>query len=284
MLSAFRLFAAALFMFVGLNLANAQEQQKIRIGMLSWEDTASVSLITGKFLEKEGFQIETTNFSEWGIAFGALMKGDVDLLMAHINYVASDYWRKHNGQLEKVSVVSHGLNQGLVVPSYMAINSIEELNSVSDQVGGKIIGIEPGSGLMREVGDAVKAYGLNYQVIDGSTAAMTAQLKSSLERKEPIVTMLWEPSWMIQKFDVRFLADPKHVFAPPQTYYWLAKKGFSEKNAHAREAVASVYIPIGDVTRIASDINDGKTMDEAVDLWWNANTELVDKWSIMSSK
>ena len=283
-MGAFRVLVAALFMLVGVNIAHAQEQQKIRVGMLSWEDTASVSLITAKFLEKEGFAVETTSFSEWGIAFGALIKGDVDILMAHINYVASDYWQKNNRQLEKISVVSHGLNQGLVVPSYMAINSIEELNSVSDQVGGKIIGIEPGSGLMREVGMAVKEYGLNYQVIDGSTAAMTAQLQSTLERKEPIVTMLWEPSWMIQKFDVKFLADPKHVFAPPQSYYWLGKKGFSEKNPHAREAIASVYVPIGDVTRIASEIKDGKTMEEAIDMWWNANTELVDKWSIMSSR
>jgi hypothetical protein len=49
--------------------------------------------------------------------------------------------------------------------------------------GGKIIGIEPGSGLMREAHAAVDAYGLKYQIVDGSTAAMVAQLQSTRPRK-----------------------------------------------------------------------------------------------------
>ncbi|WP_322034744.1 glycine betaine ABC transporter substrate-binding protein, partial [Burkholderia sp. BCC1970] len=70
----------------------------------------------------------------------------------------------------------------------------------------------------------------DYTLVDGSTAAMVAQLQSTLERKQPMVTILWTPSWMVQKFKVKFLNDPKHVFAPPQTYYWIAKKGFSQAN------------------------------------------------------
>lgn len=284
MLKLFRAVAAGLAMLAAASLAHAQEPQKLRMGMMGWEDTASVSLITARFLEEEGFDVEVVTFSEWGIAFGALTKGDVDLLMAHINYVASDYWERYNSRLEKVSVVSFGLKQGLVVPSYMPITSIEELNSVRDEVGGKIIGIEPGTGLMREVHEAVEAYGLDFQVIDGSTAAMTAQLQSTLERKEPIVTMLWTPSWMIERFDVRFLDDPKQIFAPPQAYYWIAAKGFSESHPHAREAIASVYVPLEDISRIAAEINDGKTMEQAVDDWWASNTELVGKWSVMSER
>lgn len=275
---------AGLLLLAFGSLAHAQEPQKLRMGMMGWEDTAATSLITARFLEKEGFEVEVVTFSEWGIAFGALNSGDVDLLMAHINYVAADYWERFNSRLEKVSVVSFGLVQGLVVPSYMPITSIEELNSVRDEVGGRIIGIEPGTGLMREVAEAVEAYGLDYQVVDGSTAAMTAQLRSTMERQDPIVTMLWTPSWMIQQFDVRMLEDPKGIFAPPQAYYWIAAKGFSAENPHAREAIASVYVPIEDVNRIASEINDGMTMDQAIDHWWEANTELTDKWSVMSER
>jgi glycine betaine/proline transport system substrate-binding protein len=186
---------------------------------VGWEDLKPISLITRKFLEQEGFTVELTDFSEWGIAYAALAKGDADVLISQINYVASDYWAKNKNRLEKVSVVSHGLRQGLVVPSTMPINSVDQLKEVADQVDHKIIGIEPGSGLMREAGEALKAYDLDYTIVEGSTAAMTAQLQASLQRGEPLVTMNWEPSWMVQKYDVKFLDDPKHVFAPPQTYY-----------------------------------------------------------------
>jgi glycine betaine/proline transport system substrate-binding protein len=213
-----------------------------------------------------------------------LTKGDVDILISHINYTAADYWAKNKNRLEKVSPVSHGLYQAFVVPNYMDIDSIEQLNSVADQVDGKIVGIEPGSGLMREAAIAVKEYGLNYQIIDGSTAAMVAQLQSAIDRKEPIVTMLWDPSWMMQKFPVKFLKDPKGIFAPWQTYYWIARKGFSAENEHAREALASVYVQISDVSAINAEMNDGKSVEEAVENWWQKNTELVGKWSELGSR
>ena len=273
----------AVSLWLGIGLAHA-EQKALKMGMLAWEDTKSTSLITKKFLEKEGFKVDTTEFAEWGIAFAALKKGDIDLLVSHINYVASDYWSKSNSSLEKVSVASHGLNQGLVVPSYMPVDSVDQLNSVKDQVGGKIIGIEPGSGLMREVANAVKEYKLDYQLIEGSSPAMTAQLQGTLQRKEPIVTMLWTPSWMALRFDVKFLKDPKGVFAPPQSYYWIARKGWSAENPHARESLASVFVPIEDVSGISAALNTGKTMEAAVDDWWTRNASLVARWSVMSSQ
>ena len=277
------IFVAAAITVFGTASTYAQEST-IKMGTMGWEDLTPISLITKKFLEQEGFTVELTDFSEWGIAYAAVAKGDVNILSSQINYVASDYWARNKNRLEKISVVSHGLRQGLVVPSYMPVDSVEQLNEVADQVNGKIIGIEPGSGLMREADDALKAYDLKYTIVEGSTAAMTAQLKASLQRNEPLVTMLWEPSWMVQKYDVKFLDDPKHVFAPPQTYYWIGRKGFSAENSRAREVIASVYVPIDDITAINAEMNDGKSVEEAVDVWWEANADLVKRWSVMASE
>lgn len=270
------LVAATLMAFATLS-AYAQEKV-VKIGYLPWEDCYSTTLITKKYLEKNGYKVELTQFSEWGIAFAAASKGDVDMFVTLPDYTTSDYWAKSKNRLERISAVSFGLYQGLVVPSYMNINSIDELNTVADSVGGKIIGIEPGTGLMREVANAIKAYDLNFEVVDGSTAAMTAQLQSSIERKEPVVTMLWTPSWMVQKFDVKYLKDTKNVFSPSQAYFWVAKKGFSEANPEARGLISSVFVDIDDVTALAAEMNSGKTMEQAVDAWWEAHANLVDRW------
>lgn len=275
-----KMAAIATFSLLGASVAQAQEKT-VHMGTMGWEDLTPISLITKKFLEKQGYEVDLTTFSEWGISFGALASGDIDILISQINYVTSDYWAKSHTRLEKISVVSHGLNQGLVVPSYMSVDSVDQLNEVRDEVGGQIIGIEPGSGLMREVVQAVEEYDLDYQVIDGSTAAMVAQLQSSMERKEPIVTMLWEPSWMVQKYDVKFLKDSKGVFAPPQSYYWIGGKGFSAENPGVREALASVFVPIEDITQINGDMNDGMSVEQAVDAWWDNHAELIEKWSVM---
>ncbi|PVZ41203.1 glycine betaine ABC transporter substrate-binding protein [Pseudomonas sp. CC120222-01a] len=260
----------------------AADKPVIKIGTLPWEDFIPLSDIAKHFLEKQGFRVEVTTLPDWGIAFAAVARGDVDIMISNINYVTADYWQKSYQNLEKVSVVSHGLRQGIVVPDYVPIKSIEELDGIKDQVGGKIIGIESGSGIMRDTADVIKQYGLHYTLLEGSTAAMTAQLQSAIERKAPIVTMLWQPSWMDMKFKVRYLDDPKGVFPPAQTYYWIAKKGFSNANPRVREALASVYVPIDDITAINMWVNQGMTMQQAVEKWWGQNTRLVDKWAVMA--
>jgi len=267
-----------------LTLTPSAYAQSIKMGSMSWGNLHAPSLITKKFLEKHGREVGLTMFSEWGIAFAALSRGDIDLLVAGPDGFTSDYWARYKNRLERVSVVNHGLFQGLVVPSWMEVDSVEQLNSVADQVRGRIIGVEPGTGLMREAAAAIKAYGLNYQLIDGSTPAMVAQLKSALERREPIVTMLWTPSWMVQSFDVKFLKDPKGLFAPPQSIYWVGRKGFFDNDARARELVATVYVPLAEVVDMMTAMNNGKTIEQAVDEWWESHQALVEKWSVIGDK
>jgi glycine betaine/proline transport system substrate-binding protein len=264
---------------VGMTMLSAQAEEKtITVGTMSWEDLTPITGITKKVLEDAGYTVKVVDFSEWGIAYAALSKGDIQILASQTDYVAQDYWDKNKKRLEKISPVSHGLYQAIAVPNYVTIDSTDQLNDNADKFGGKIVGIEPGSGLMRDAASAVKAYGLKLQLVEGSTAAMTAALKSAVDRKEWIAVTIWEPSWMMQKFPVKFLKDPKGIFPPPQSYYWIGKKGFSAEYPHAREVIASVYVPLADITAINGEVSDGKKMDEAVKAWTDAHADLLKRW------
>ncbi|QEU09834.1 glycine betaine ABC transporter substrate-binding protein [Paracoccus yeei] len=279
------IFKAILAGAVALGLASPvlAQDKVIKMGTMSWEDLTPITGITKKVLEDKGYTVEVTPFSEWGIAYAALAKGDVQILASQTDYVAQDYWQRNKNRLEKISPVSHGLFDGIAVPAYVDIDSLDQLNDRADAFGGKIIGIEPGAGIMRETGDAIEAYGLKLQLVEGSTAAMTAALKSAVDRKEPIAVTLWEPSWMAQKFDIKFLKDPKGAFPPPQSYYWIGQKGFSEENPEAREAIASVFVPKEEITAINGAVNDGKTMDQAIADWIAAHGDLIGRWSNIKS-
>lgn len=270
---------------VGITALSAHAADKtITIGTMSWEDLTPITGITKKVLEDSGYTVKVVPFSEWGIAYAALSKGDVQLLASQTDYVAQDYWNKNKKRLEKISPVSHGLFQAIAVPKYVPIDSIEQLNENADKFGGKIVGIEPGSGLMKDTANAVKDYGIKLQLVEGSTAAMTAALKSATDRKEWIAVTIWEPSWMAQKYDVKFLKDPKGVFPPAQSYYWIGQKGFSAENPHAREVIASVYVPLADIALINSAVNDGKTMDEAIKAWTDSHADLLKRWENIKSE
>jgi glycine betaine/proline transport system substrate-binding protein len=88
----------------------------------------------------------------------------------------------------------------------------------------------------------------------------------------------------MQKYDVKFLTDPKAIFAPAQSYYWIGKKGFSAENPHAREVIASVYVPLADITSINGEVKDGKTMDEAVNAWTDSHADLLKRWENIKSE
>ncbi len=271
------LLAAAV---AGLSAMPGWAQDKvIKMGTMSWEDLTPITGITRHVLEKAGYTVEVTSFSEWGIAYAALVNGDTEIMVSQIDYVAQDYWDRHKNRLEKISPVSHGLYQAVAVPSYVTIDSMEQLNENADKFNNRIVGIEPGSGLMREAADSVTQYGLSLQLIEGSTAAMTAALQSAIERNEWIAVTVWEPSWMAQRFDIKWLADPKGVFAPAQSYYWVGQNGFSAENPHAREVLAGIYVPLADINAINGAVNEGKTMDEAVADWVAGNEDLITRWS-----
>jgi len=274
--------ALAAAAMLGLSMVPGHAQEKtIEMGTMSWEDLTPISGITKKVLEDAGYTVNVQQFAEWGIAYAALTKGDIQILASQTDYVAQDYWNKNKSRLEKISPVSHGLFDGIAVPAYVPIDSIEELNA--DKFDGKIIGIEPGAGLMRETDDAVDGYDLDLTLVEGSTAGMTAALKSAVDRQEWIAVTLWEPSWMAQKFDLKFLQDPKGVFPPPQTYYWIGQKGFSEENPEARELLASVFVPKDDITAMNGAVKDGKSMDEAVAEWVSAHGDLLERWENIKS-
>jgi glycine betaine/proline transport system substrate-binding protein len=276
-----KLFRAALGALAILSMAAGSghaQDRTIKMGTMSWEDLTPITGITKKVLEDAGYTVEVTSFSEWGIAYAALAKGDTQVMVSQTDYVAQDYWDRNKNRLEKISPVSHGLYQGIAVPSYVTIDSLEQLNESADKFDNKIIGIEPGAGLMRDTADAVSEYGLKLQVVEGSTAGMTAALKSAYDRQEWIAVTLWEPSWMVQKFDVKYLQDPKGVFPPPQTYYWIGQEGFSEEYPHAREVMASVFVPIEDITAINGELSDGKSMDQAVADWIASHADLIERW------
>ena len=97
---------------------------------------------------------------------------------------------------------------GLVVPSYVTISSIEELNGHKDEFRNEIIGIDVGAGLMNETERVIQEYPVELTLKPSSGATMVAFLQKSIENKEWIVVTGWTPHWMFSRYDLKFLDDP----------------------------------------------------------------------------
>ncbi|WP_333827224.1 glycine betaine ABC transporter substrate-binding protein [Pararhodobacter sp.] len=276
--------ATACAVALGLATPASAEATTIRMGVMQWETMVMTSAITQEMLERHGFEVETVEFQEWGVAFATLARGDVDIMVSHPDYAAADYWERFARRLEKLSVVSYGYNAGLIVPSYVTINSIDELNDHRDEFGGRIIGVEPGSGMMRQSENVVNEYELDYEIIEGSGPVAVAALRSAMDRGEWIVSMYWTPSWVFQDFDIKFLDDPLGVQEPTETYVWIARQGFSVENPRARESIASVFVPEPALTQMTGWVMEGSSIEEAVTRWIDANTARLDRQAVIGTE
>ena len=110
------------------------------------------------------------------------------------------------------------------------IDSLDELAENADLFGDRIVGIEPGSGLMRITGDdVVPGYGWgDMELVESSTPAMLAELKKATDAGENIVVTLWRPHWAYNAFPVKDLEDPQGLLGDAEEIHTVAASSFGE--------------------------------------------------------
>lgn len=252
-----RLISAALVGITMTSAATAAKAKEITIGWTAWSDAEAVTQITKQVLEqKMGYKVKLQLLAI-ALQYSALAKGDIDMMeMAWLPKTHADYYAKVKNKVEDLGILYKGASLGWVVPDYIPkpeLNSIPDLKkpAVREKLGGKIIGIDPGAGLMRLSKKAIKEYGLtHYTLVASSGAGMTAALKRAITRKKWIVVTGWRPHWMFGAFKLRYLKDPKKALGGKEQIHALARKGFRKDDPKVAAFVSRINIPLGILERV----------------------------------
>jgi glycine betaine/proline transport system substrate-binding protein len=113
---------------------------------------------------------------------------------------------------------------------YMTVDSIEQLAEHGDELRHRIIGIDPGAGIMHKTREAMEAYGLeDFRLIEGSEVAMVAELSHAIRRQRWIVVTGWLPHWVFARWELKFLEDPKNVFGDRGNINTIVRQGLEEE-------------------------------------------------------
>lgn len=151
--------------------------------------------------------------------------------------------------------------------------------SVGQQVDYKIIGIDPGAGLMKATDKVMSEYELkDWELVEGSSAAMTAALTQAYKDQKPIIVTGWTPHWMFSKFDMKYLEDPKGVYGTDEQIHTIVRKGLKEDHPSAYAFLDKFSWTPADMEKVMLDITDGKKPEEAADAWMKENEPLVNQW------
>lgn len=252
--------------------------KRISMGMVEgWAEGNAMTLVTQAFFAQKGYHVVTHKAAP-NLLLASMDNGDTDVFM--------NVWlpTTHGDKIKPFKNISsagmnyQGARLGLVVPTYVDINSIEELNDNRAKFGGKIIGIERGSGMAIYTDTVVMDYDLQYRQLNSSMIAMASELQKAVDENRWIVVTAWQPHWLFGRFDLKFLDDPKKVYGDAEHIETFTRKGFNRDFPALYRYFQHAFFDKEIMNDLLAKMEDSKNKKETAKQWVKEHQELVDSW------
>lgn len=107
---------------------------------------------------------------------------------------------------------------------------------------------------------------------------MNAQLKRAVQNKDEIVITGWSPYWIFQRYDLKYLDDPKGTMGRAESIHTMTRKGLKKDMPEAYKILDNFKWDVKDMESIMLEIEDGKDPEKATSEWIENNRDKVDKW------
>lgn len=253
---------------------------EIDLGFVQWACAeASTHLAQAVIEDKLGYDVSVTALEAAGM-YSGIAEGDLDAqTTAWLPVTHADYMDQYGDQLDDYGPMYEGARIGLVVPAYVDIDSIEELDAHADQFDGRIVGIDAGAGIMRATETALEEYGMdNIELLESSDAAMTAALADAYVNEEWVVVTGWSPHWKFADYDLKYLEDPQEIYGGEETINVIARVGLDEDAPDVADFLKNFYLEDEQLGWIIGAIADGQAPLDAARQWISENEDVVDGW------
>jgi glycine betaine/proline transport system substrate-binding protein len=152
---------------------------------------------------------------------------------------------------------------------------------IGEQVDYKIVGIEPGAGIMQATETALTEYEnlADWELVESSSAAMASELQKAYEKEEPIIVTGWTPHWKFAKFDLKYLEDPKGVYGEAEVIQTMVRQGLKDDQPSAYTVLDQFFWTPDDMAAVMVDIQEGADPAEAAAAWVEENADAVAEWT-----
>src|SRR5215203_4066913 len=241
----------------------------LTLANMGWDENVAVSSLTKVVLE-----------DKLGSTYSGVASGDLDAFQ--------DVWLPNQqalldgvaGDVEHLDPWFLGeTKQGMAVPAYMDVRSIDQLNGTDVQL---IWGIEESSVMMHKVsGQVIPKYHLKQQLVEGPTAGMLAEVGSLYAAREEFVFLAWSPHWMNRSYDIRYLEDPKDALGPTNdlaTCSTIVRGSLRGRDPEAYAFMDALELTEGQIEGLEVTINKEGSPLAGARRWVSENREVVRPW------
>lgn len=263
------------------------DDNTITIGYVNWTEAVAVTHLMQAVLQKNfnmDVKLRLVGVEE---AFRGVSSGELDAFLdVWLPSTHGQYWQEYQDQVVDLGVWYQGqATLGIGVPNYVEAQSIADLAKHIDKYEGKIIGIQPGAGLMRVTREKVMpAYGLDdFKLISGETAEMVAAIDRAIRNREPIAFTAWKPHWLFSAYPLRYLEDPKGTLAQSDQLHAIVREGLEEDAPRAYAVLNAFSLSAEQLGSLELAVADARSAWGGVRRWLAEHQDVVTPWVIAGS-
>jgi glycine betaine/proline transport system substrate-binding protein len=258
------------------------QNKGLLLANIGWDENVAVSNLTKVLLEDDlGYKRVDINTSEdLDATYRAVASGELDAFQ--------DVWLPNQQALldQVAEEVEHldpwflgETKQGMAVPAYMDVRSIDQLNGTDAEL---IYGIEPTSVMDHMVGgEVIPAYGLKQKLVAAPTAGMLAEVGRLYAFREDFVFLAWSPHWMNQRYDITYLKDPKDAQGTtndPAKCSTIVRGDLREEDPEAYAFMEVLKLTEEQINNLELEINKQDDPLAGARRWVSKNREVVRPW------
>ncbi len=281
-----KLFAVLLALLVcllasGCGQSDTPENKRLVIGYIGWDENVAVSSLTKLLLEQElGYEEVQIELTDLEAVFERVGDGEMDAFQDVWLPNHSDELEAVEGDVELLRSWFRGQTKfSLAAPSYMGINSIDQINDTEAE---RIIGIEPESRIMQRIPtEVVDAYDLEQDLVEAPTEGMLAEVERLYTGREPFIFVAWSPHWMNQRYEFEYLEDPKGALGEltkPSELHTIVREDLSSEDPVAYEFMKEVTLTEQQINTLEDVINTTGDPIRGSRAWLDENRDVVQPW------
>lgn len=157
--------------------------QEVELAYVEWDSEVASTHVIAKVLEDLGYNVKITPLDN-AVMWKSVATGDADAMVsAWLPGTHQAQYEEYGDKVIDLGPNLEGAKIGLVVPSYMDVNSIEDL---TDEAGKTITGIEAGAGVVQATERALEEYSnlADWKLETSSSGAMATALGQAYEKKK----------------------------------------------------------------------------------------------------
>jgi glycine betaine/proline transport system substrate-binding protein len=283
------LLAASLTMPLLAQSAEPKSCSNVRFADVGWTDITVTTAVTSAVLQSIGYTTKTTLISV-PVTYKSMENKDIDVFLGNWMPTMENDIKPYrdNGSVQTVRANLEGAKYTLAVSdaAYQAgLKNFADIAKFSEQLDGKIYGIEPGNDGNRLIKDMIEKnmFGLGeFKIVQSSEAGMLAQVQRSERRNQWVVFLGWEPHPMNSRFKMHYLEGGDDVFGPNlggATIYTNVRKDYVAQCPNVGKLLNNLVFNLKmENSLMDAVLNDNTKPAAAAKAWIKANPTALDAW------